>query len=485
MREYPMIDDICNMTVNADTQLMLSHTPEELDNLFQSQLAFFKSGATRSYEFRKGQLGVLRQAILRFEKEINAAVEKDLRKNAFEAYGTEIGPVLKEISLAEKSLRGWMQPRRVPTPLLFFPTTSKVQPEPRGVSLIIGPWNYPFLLVFQAIVNSIAAGNTIILKPSEESSATEAVIKKLVEATFEPEFFAVVTGPGHLLSQHLIEKHHLDIVFFTGSTAVGQKVMLSAAKQLTPVILELGGKSPCIIAPDAAIDYTARKVLFTTFLNKGQTCVAADYLLVHESIKEKMVAALKKYIVQFYGEDPRQSPDYGRIINQKHFLRLQSYLKQGRILHGGECDINDLYMAPTLMDNVSLDDPIMQEEIFGPIVPILTYQTNEEALEIIERNPYPLALYVYTHNKQTEKFFMERIRFGGGCVNNGVIHLGNSHLPFNGVGFSGISGYHGKSGFDAFSHLKSIMRSPTWVDVPLWYAPYKGWYVKVLRRLLR
>jgi aldehyde dehydrogenase (NAD+) len=373
----------------------------------------------------------------------------------------------------------------VPTPLLFFPTTSKVQPEPRGVSLIIGPWNYPFLLVFQAIVNSIAAGNTIILKPSEESCATEAVIKNLVEATFEPEYFAVVTGAGHLVSEHLIEKHHLDIIFFTGSTAVGRKVMLSAAKQLTPVILELGGKSPCIIAPDAVIDYTARKVLFSTLLNKGQTCVAADYLLVHESIKEKIVAALKKYILQFYGRDPRQSPDYGRIINQKHFRRLQSYLAQGRILHGGECDIDELYMAPTLMDNVSLDDPIMQDEIFGPIVPILTYQTNEEALAIIERNPYPLALYVYTNNKSTEQFFMERIRFGGGCVNNGVIHLGNSHLPFNGVGFSGISSYHGKWGFDAFSHLKSIMRSPNWVDVPLWYAPYKDWYVKVMRFLMR
>lgn len=471
--------------MNADTQAMLSHTPEQLDHLFRSQQSFFLSGATRSYEFRKGQLGALRQAVLRHENAINEAVKRDLRKNEFEAYGTEVGPLLKEISMVEKSLRGWMQPRRVPTPLMFFPSTSKVLPEPRGVSLIIGPWNYPFLLVFQAMVNSIAAGNTIILKPSEEAPATEAVIKQLIEETFEPEYIAVVTGAGHLLSQHLIEQHHLDLVFFTGSTAVGKKVMQSAAKQLTPVILELGGKSPCVIAPDAPIDYTAKKVLFTSLLNKGQTCVAADYLLVHESIKDKLLAALKKYLVQFYGENPRQSADYGRIINQKHFLRLQSYLKQGRILHGGECDINDLYMAPTLMDNVSLDDPIMQEEIFGPILPILTYSSNEEALSIIERNPYPLALYVYTNHKPTERYFMEHIRFGGGCVNNGIIHLGNSNLPFSGVGFSGISGYHGKAGFDAFSHLKSIMRSPTWADAPLWYPPYKSWYVKVLRRLMR
>ncbi|MCU0394466.1 MAG: aldehyde dehydrogenase [Chitinophagaceae bacterium] len=474
------------MTVTTSaTQAQLSHSPEELGRLYAAQLDFFKSGATRSYAFRKGQLGVLRKAIERHEKEITEALRSDLRKNEFEAFGTELGPVYKEISLMEKNLRAWMEPRRQPTPLLFFPSTSYIQPEPRGVTLLIGPWNYPFILLMTALANSISAGNTAILKPSEEAPATEAVVRKIIGEVFEPEFVAVVTGPGHLVSEHLIEKHHLDMVFFTGSTVVGRKVMQSAAKQLTPVILELGGKSPCIVAPDAPIDYTARKVLFTSFLNKGQTCVAADYLLVHESVKDKMVAALKKYIVQFYGSDPKASPDYGRIINQRHFLRLQSYLSQGRILHGGEHDMDELYMAPTIMDNVSLDDPIMQEEIFGPILPVLTYRENEEALEIIERNPYPLALYVYTRSKATERFFLERIRFGGGCVNNGVIHLGNSHLPFNGVGYSGLSGYHGKYGFEAFSHMKSIMRSPTWADAPLWYAPYKNWYVSVLRRLMR
>jgi aldehyde dehydrogenase (NAD+) len=339
--------------------------------------------------------------------------------------------------------------------------------------------------LFSAVVNSIAAGNTLILKPSEEAPATEAVIRKLIEETFEPEYIAVVTGPGYLISKHLIEAHHLNIVFFTGSTAVGRRIMESASRQLTPVLLELGGKSPCIVAPDAPIDFTARKVLFTSFINKGQTCVAADYLLVHETVKEKLVAALKKFLVQFYGEDPQQSPDYGRIINEKHFRRLQSYLTQGNILHGGQTDINDLYIAPTIMDNISLDDSIMKEEIFGPILPIITYKTNEEVLAIIERNPYPLALYVFTKSRSTEKLFMERVSFGGGCVNNGIVHLGISDLPFGGVGSSGIGTYHGRSGFEAFSHLKSIVKSPTWLDVPLWYAPYKKWYSKVLRLLMK
>ncbi len=473
------------MNEHAIAENALSHTPEQLAELYNEQRAFFATGVTRSYEFRKGQLGVLRKAIQRYEKQLTEAFRTDLRKNEFEAYGTEIGPVYMEITHTEKNLRGWMQARHQPTPLLFFPSRSKVHAEPRGVSLLISPWNYPFLLLFSAVVNSIAAGNTLILKPSEEAPATEAVLRKLIEETFEPEYIAVVTGPGYLISKHLIETLPLNIVFFTGSTAVGRRIMESASRHLTPVLLELGGKSPCIVAPDAAIDYTARKVLFTSFMNKGQTCVAADYLLVHESVKEKLVAALKKFLVQFYGNNPQQSPDYGRIINEKHFKRLQSYLTQGNILHGGQTDINDLYIAPTIMDNINLDDSIMKDEIFGPILPIITYKTKEEALAIIERNPYPLALYVFTKSRSTEKFFMERVSFGGGCVNNGIVHLGISDLPFGGVGPSGIGAYHGKSGFEAFSHLKSIVKSPSWLDVPLWYAPYKKWYNKVLRLLMK
>jgi len=372
-----------------------------------------------------------------------------------------------------------MEPRRQSTPLVFFPSSSKIIPEPKGVSLVIGPWNYPFILVISALANSIAAGNTTIIKPSELAPATAKAITEMLEETYESEYVAVVNGSGYLISKQLVEQHHLDIIHFTGSTAVGKMVMQSAAKQLTPVILELGGKSPCIVAPDASIEYAAKKIVFTKLLNAGQTCISADYLLVHESVKDKLVAALKKNMVAMHGTDARKSPDYGRIINESHFLRLQSFLSHGNILHGGETDLQDLYIAPTLLDGISLDDPIMQEEIFGPILPIITYSNNEEAQAIIARNPYPLALYVFTNNQATENFFINRIRFGGGCVNNGIIHVGNAHLPMGGVGFSGIGSYHGRFGFEAFSHHKSIMKSTTWIDFPFWYAPYKSWYTPI------
>lgn len=467
------------------TEQTLSHTPEQLAELYAAQQHFFNTGVTRSYTFRKGQLGVLRKAIERYEPALTEAFKKDLRKSDFEAYSTELGPVYKEISHTLQHLRGWMQNRQRSTPLMFFPTNSSVQPEPRGVCLIMAPWNYPFMLLIQPLVACIAAGNTAILKPSEEAPHTSEVMRKMIEETFEPQYIAIVTGAGQQVSEHLIARHHIDLVFFTGSIPVGRKIMQAAALQLTPVVLELGGKSPCIVAADASIDYTARKIIFSRWLNCGQTCVAADYLLVHSSIKDKLVAAIKKYLHQMYGAEPQQSPDLGRIINLRQFHRLIEYLKQGRILHGGQHDADDLFIAPTLMDEVLLDAPIMQEEIFGPILPILTFDSHEEAKAIIERNPYPLALYVYTNNKYTAQFFMEGIRFGGGCVNNGVIHLGNASIPFSGVGFSGMGAYHGKFGFDQFSHLKGIMRSHSWADAPLWYAPYKNWYTTVIRKLMK
>jgi aldehyde dehydrogenase (NAD+) len=471
--------------ISTDIEPALSHTPQQLAALYDAQQFFFKTGVTRSLAFRKGQLRVLYAAIKRHEQNLLKAFEEDLRKTEFEGYGTEIGPVLKEITHIQKNLRGWMAPRHQPTPLMFFPSVSKIIPEPRGVSLVIGPWNYPFILVISALANSIAAGNTTIIKPSEQAPATAKAITAMLEETYESDYIAVVNGSGYLISKQLIETHHLDIIHFTGSTEVGKLIMQSAAKQLTPVILELGGKSPCIVAADASIEYTAKKIAFSKLLNAGQTCIAADYLLVHESVKDKLVAALQKYIVAMHGPDAKQSPHFGRIINEKHLLRLQSFLSQGNILHGGEIDLQDLYMSPTIVDGIGMDDSIMQEEIFGPILPIITYKNNEEALDIIAQNPYPLALYVYTNSKATENLFVNNIRFGGGCINNGIIHVGNAHLPMGGVGYSGIGSYHGKYGFEAFSHHKSIMKSPSWMDFPLWYAPYKKWYTKVLRMLMK
>ncbi|HSC54040.1 MAG TPA: aldehyde dehydrogenase family protein [Phnomibacter sp.] len=463
----------------------LSHTPQQLADLYQAQQQFFAAGYTRSFTFRKNQLRVLYRAIQRHESKLMQALHEDLRKSEFESFGTEIGIVLKEISHIQQNLRGWMAHKRQSTPLMFFPSGSKIVPEPRGISLIIGPWNYPFQLIISAMANSIAAGNTIILKPSELAPATTAALSAMVEETWEEEYIAVVNGPGHLVSSQLIEPYHLDIIHFTGSTAVGKLIMQSAAKQLSPVILELGGKSPCIVAADASIEYAAKKIAFTKLMNAGQVCVSADYLLVHESIKEKLVKAIIKNIEAMHGADARQSPYYGRIINEKHLLRLQSFLADGKIVYGGEVDIADRYFSPTLMEDVAIDAPIMQQEIFGPILPIITYQTDAEALAIIERHPYPLALYVYTNNKATENFFISKVRFGGGCVNNGLIHLGNANLPLGGVGYSGMGSYHGRYGFEAFSHFKSIMRSSTLIDFPLWYAPYKKWYTTVLRKLMK
>lgn len=473
-----------SMQHSITTEPILSHTPQQLSELYAAQQHFFNTGVTRPYEFRKGQLRVLYAAIKRHEKKLMQAFHQDLRKGEFEGYGMEIGPVLKEITHIQQNLRGWMAPKRQSTPLMFFPSSSKIITEPKGVALVIGPWNYPFILVISALANSIAAGNTTIIKPSELAPATAKAITEMLEETYESDYISVVNGSGYLLSKHLVEQHHLDIIHFTGSTAVGKMVMQSAAKQLTPVILELGGKCPCIVAPDAPIEYAAKKIAFTKLLNAGQTCISADYVLVHESVKDKLVAALKKNIVAMHGTDARKSPHYGRIINESHFLRLQSFLSNGNILHGGDTDLQDLYIGPTLLDGITLDDLIMQEEIFGPILPIITYTNNDEALAIIEHNPYPLALYVYTNNKATENLFINRVRFGGGCVNNGIIHVGNVHLPMGGVGYSGIGSYHGRYGFESFSHHKSIIKSSTWIDFPLWYAPYKSWYTTVLRKLM-
>jgi aldehyde dehydrogenase (NAD+) len=404
-----------------------------------------------------------------------------LHKPAFEAYATELGPIYKEIKYLLKHLHQWMQPVRVGTPFVFFPSKSIIYNDPLGVILIIAPWNYPFNLIVAPLIAAIAGGNTCILKPSEFSIHTSAVIKKIITENFNENYIAVMEGKGEEVLPPLIEIYPLNHIFYTGSTEVGKKIMRMAAKNLIPVTLELGGKSPCIIDKTAHIKYAAKKIAWSKFMNAGQTCVAPDYILIHENVKEVFILEIKEVLLKMYGENPQQSKDYSRIINER-FDTLAGYLQQGDILLGGQTDVAAKFIAPTVIENISMDDPIMQEEIFGPILPLMTFKTIEETLPVIESSPYPLALYIYTSDKKTEKFFIENVRFGGGCINNGLIHLGNPDLPFGGVGYSGTGQYHGKYGFDIFTRPKSILKSPTWFDIPLWYAPYKNnirWLKKI------
>lgn len=471
--------------VYAPAAPSLSLSQQEIDDLFAAQKHFFNTGVTRSYAFRKGQLGVLKAAIQRNEKAIIQALHDDLHKNEFEAYGTEIGFVYSDISHTIKHLRQWMQTKRIATPLMFAPASSKIVQDPLGTVLIISPWNYPFQLLIAPLVAAIAGGNTAILKPSELAPATEAVLTKIIEETFEPDYIAILKGAGQLLGPQLIERHHLDHIFYTGSTQVGRIIMQHAATQLTPVTLELGGKSPCIVDETANITWAAKKIAWGKFINAGQTCVEPDYVLVHESVKEKLVAALKLQLQKMYGENPAESADYPRIINQRRFRTLAGFLNDVDVLHGGKHNESELFFAPTLVSADAEDHPLWHEEIFGPILPIRTFSTREDVLQIIDQNPYPLALYLFSSDKNAERFFTERVRFGGGCINNTIIHLGNHDLPFGGVGYSGMGQYHGHEGFRTFSRPKSIMKSATRFDTPVWYPPVKEWYITALRKLLR
>ena len=457
---------------------------KDVSRIYQAQKSFFGTGATRPYAFRKKQLKVLMAAIVANEKLITEALYEDLRKSSFESFGTEIGPTIAEIKHTLNGLRQWMQPQKVETPILFFPSTSTIYPDPLGIVLTMGPWNYPFLLMMKPLISSIAGGNTTILKPSDEAIHTGKVIEKIIKESFDESYIAVIQCPGPLVGSALIGKYHFDHIFFTGSVRVGKLIMEMAAKHLSPVTLELGGKSPCIIDKDVNLRHAALKVAWSKIINAGQTCVAPDYVLVHEEVKDRFIEKLKSAFDKMMGDKPQQSPDYGRMINKKRYHAVNNYLAQGKIVYGGQTDEADLYIAPTILEDVKITDTVMQEEIFGPVLPVISYRNREEVLEWIEQNPYPLALYVYTNNKSTEKFYTEQVRFGGGCINNGVIHLGNPDIPFGGVGTSGIGQYHGKQGFDTFTRPKSIMKSPTWFDVPLWYAPYKN-HVKWIKLLFK
>jgi len=433
----------------------------------------FASGITRPYEWRRRQLLSLRQMILDHEKEIYAALNKDLRKSPEEAYGSELGLVLSEISYTLKHLRRWMRPRRVGTNLVNWPSSSTVYRDPLGVVLVVAPWNYPLQLSLLPVAAALAGGNTVVLKPSELAAATAAVIEKMVMATFPRECIVVVQGEGATVVPELIQNFKFDHIFFTGGVAVGRSVYQLAAQQLTPVTLELGGKSPVVVAADADLQITARRIAVGKFTNAGQTCIAPDYLLVHSKIKDGLVARLREVITEFYGEKPEESPDYGRIINEKRFDTLIGYLQQSSVLFGGQHDRNGLFIAPTLLESAP-DLPVMNEEIFGPLLPVVTYDTMEEAVSIIRQRPDPLAFYLFTRDKGIEKQWIDNLSFGGGCINNTDWHFTNPHLPFGGVGNSGIGAYHGKRSFDTFTREKTVMRTPAFPDPGIKYPPFKG-----------
>lgn len=462
----------------------LSLSAAGIEELINRQTAFFESGVTRSYAFRKSQLRVFKAALQRYEQQFIDALQQDLGRAAFESYGFEMAMVYECINNTSKRLKSWMQPQNLNTPFYLWPATSNIIREPLGKVLVIGPWNYPVNMLLTAVVEAMAAGNTVIIKPSEMAPATEAVVAKMIDETYEPDYIAVITGPGTALVPALIEPYRMDHIFFTGSKAVGKIILAAAAKNLSPVTLELGGKSPCIVTKHARIGYAAKKIVWGKFANAGQTCVAPDYLLVHQSVKDVLVRQMIIEIEKMYGPDPKTSPDYPRMVNDKRWQAVAAYLQNGSILYGGKTDRNEKYIGPTLLENVDANDPVMQEEIFGPVLPVISYQDDAEALQWIANNPTPLSLYLFSENTGEQKRFMETIPFGGGCINNCLMQVGNPNLSFGGVGTSGMGQYHGKAGFDTFTHPKSIITTTSWIGHNIWYAPFKN-RIELLRKLIR
>jgi len=434
---------------------------------------YFRSGITRPYAWRRQQLLLLRQAVMEQEQEINKALYADLKKSPEETYGTETGLLLAEINHILKNLRRWMRPRSARTNLVNLPSSSRVFRDPLGVVLIVAPWNYPFQLSLIPLAGAIAGGNCAVLKPSEMAPATAAILEKILTGIYPAGYVRVVQGDGAQVISAMMRSFRFDHIFFTGSIPVGRAIYQLAAESLIPVTLELGGKSPVVVESDADIKTAARRIVLGKFTNAGQTCIAPDYLLVQETIKEPLLAALKDTIRQFYGE-AAQSYDYGKIIHERRFDTLVGYLSQGRIVSGGGHDRSQLFIEPTILESVDPDAPLMKEEIFGPLLPVFTYRSMEEALAFIGRNPDPLAFYLFTTDGGKEKAWLERLSFGGGCINNAEWHFANYHLPFGGVGNSGMGAYHGKYTFGTFTHAKAVLKTPSWWDPAIKYPPFKG-----------
>ncbi|MCH4887595.1 aldehyde dehydrogenase [Acidaminobacter sp. JC074] len=449
--------------------------------LLENQKMYYHEGHTQSVRFRMGQLQKLRDAIKKYELDIIDALYKDLRKPAFEAYTHEVGFVLESITFTMKRLKKWLRHENKKVPLHQFGSKGYLTYEPYGSVLIIGPFNYPFQLLIEPLIGAIAAGNTAILKPSSDTPHTEAVIVKMIQETFDDQFISIVTG-GREITTELINSP-FDYMFFTGSVNVGKVVMEAASKNLVPVTLELGGKSPTIVDKSANINIAAKRIAWGKFLNAGQTCIAPDYVYVHEKVADKFKVALKKHLLAFYGADPKESPDYGRVVSEKHFNRLTEMI-QGDVIIGGDSDIEDKYIEPTVIDNVTWDEPIMADEIFGPILPIMTYSDLDDVIFQINSRPKPLALYLFTTKKSIEKKVLQKTSSGGMAINDTITHITSPYLPFGGVGHSGMGAYHGRYSFETFSHRRSLIKKSNLIDLAIAFPPYKD-KVKLVKKIMK
>ena len=456
---------------------------QEIKNIVTTQRKYFATGATLDIDYRTCALKKLKTSILEHEAEINEAIKKDLGKSSFESYMCETGLVLSEISYMLKHLHSFAKEKNVHTPLAQFHSRSYKKPSPYGVVLIMSPWNYPFLLTLDPLVDAIAAGNTVVLKPSAYSPYTSEIIKRIISGCFDRQYVSVITG-GRAENTYLLNEH-FDYIFFTGSQAVGKEVMRHASEHLTPVTLELGGKSPCIVEKSANIKLAAKRIVFGKFLNCGQTCVAPDYIYCDRTIKDKLVKEIKRQVQKQYGKQPLTRENYGKIINEKHFERISGLIDQNKVVLGGSTNRSTLQIEPTVMDNVTFGDAVMQEEIFGPLMPILVYDTLDEVIRNINSMPHPLALYIFTSDKVAAKKITSRCGFGGGCINDTIIHLATSEMGFGGFGESGMGSYHGRDGFNTFSHYKSIVDKKTWLDLPMRYQPYKKINDKLIHIFLK
>ena len=460
----------------------LSFKGETLESVHSNQEAFFNTGGTLSYSFRMKQLEKLEAVVKRNEKRILEAVKKDLRKPTFEGYFGDVGLVLSEITYLKKNLKKLMKPKRVATPMASWPAHSKVESCPLGKVLIIGPWNYPVQLTLLPLVGAIAAGNTAVIKPSELSPNCSSLIAEMIGEAFPEDYIAVFEGDVDV-STMLLEQPW-DHIFFTGSTPVGRIVAQKAAEHLTPTTLELGGKSPVFVTANANVDLAAKRIAFGKFFNAGQTCVTADYILVDQKVKQPFLESLKKYTQQFLGEDPQKSDSFARIINTRHHQRLMGLIDGKKVFFGGKGDEKDLYIEPTVLENVAWTDKVMEDEIFGPILPVMAYDSLDKVISVVQKREKALALYVFSNSKVEQKRITGSIRYGGGCINDITLHVASHFLPFGGVGQSGQGKYHGKYSFETFSHQKAVLTNPTAIDLPVRYPPYRPWKEKVLKLLL-
>lgn len=458
-------------------------TEQEIKDILQQQNHFFSSGKTIPAEFRLKQLESLKEAMIRHEADLAAALKEDLGKSRMESYMCEIGLTLSELTWMQKHLRSLMRSKRVSTPAAQFAAKSFRSPSPYGTVLIMSPWNYPVLLTLNPLIDAIAAGNTAVVKPSAYAPCTFDVMKTMIEECFPAHYVAVVDG-GRAENQALLQQR-FDMIFFTGGKTVGREVLRHAAEYLTPVTLELGGKSPCIVDSTAKIRLAAKRIVFGKYLNCGQTCVAPDYILCDKRIRDELITAILAEIEKQFGKEPLKNPNYGKIINEKHFERILGLINGEKLVYGGQSEPESLRIAPTVLNNITWDDAVMGEEIFGPLLPILTFDTLDEALDTVESHPHPLALYFFSEDKAAQKKVLDTCRFGGGCINDTIIHLATSDMPFGGVGESGMGSYHGRAGFETFSHYRSIVDKKTWMDLPIRYQKYTGLKEKMMRMFLK